>query len=229
MLLFLFGLYYWVIPAAGATLLAKVQGWLHILGAILFPVGVALVLLKGPSFEAAPITGALAIVGAMTLFAIIVFRTSRPDTSSSYLSKRPGLGDATARPSLSAHPWHSQSDRFAARHLRATHEETMSKPLKSAAKTKTANDLFGAAEPKGARPLKVAARAAAPKPATPRPISRCSKGSSRCAAGPACISAAPTKRRCITCSPKSSTTPWTRRWPGHADLHRGGTDAPTDF
>jgi hypothetical protein len=61
-LLFLFGLYYRVIPAAGATLLAKVQGWLHILGAILFPAGVALVLLKGPSFEAAPITGALAIV-----------------------------------------------------------------------------------------------------------------------------------------------------------------------
>src|SRR6266481_1119260 len=31
-------------------------------------------------------------------------------------------------------------------------------------------------------------------------------------AGPACISAAPTRRRCIICSPKSSTTPWTRRW-----------------
>ena len=76
-LLFLFGLYYRLIPAAGATLLAKVQGWSHILGAILFPAGVALVLLKGPSFEAAPITGALAMVCAMTLFAIIVFRTSR--------------------------------------------------------------------------------------------------------------------------------------------------------
>jgi hypothetical protein len=73
-LLFLFGLYYRLIPAAGATLLAKVQGWLHI---ILFPAGVALVLLKGPSFEAAPITGALAMVCSMTLFAIIVFRTSR--------------------------------------------------------------------------------------------------------------------------------------------------------
>ena len=76
-LLFLFGLYYRLIPAAGATLLAKVQGWSHILGAILFPAGVALVLLKGPSFEAAPIAGALAMVWAMTLFAIIVFRTSR--------------------------------------------------------------------------------------------------------------------------------------------------------
>jgi hypothetical protein len=76
-LLFLFGLYYRLIPAAGRTLLAKIQGSLHILGAILFPAGVALVLLKGPSFEAAPITGALAVVAAMTLFAVIVFQTSR--------------------------------------------------------------------------------------------------------------------------------------------------------
>src|SRR6266498_3806602 len=35
----------------------------------------------------------------------------------------------------------------------------MSKPLKSAAKTKGANDLFGTAEPKGRAPLKVASRA----------------------------------------------------------------------
>jgi hypothetical protein len=76
-LLFLFGLYYRLIPAAGMTLAAKVQGSLHILGAILFPAGVALVLVKGPSFEAAPIGGALTVVAAMTLFAIIVFRTSR--------------------------------------------------------------------------------------------------------------------------------------------------------
>src|SRR4030081_1231512 len=53
-LLFLFGLYYRLIPAAGATTLAKVQGWLHMIGAILFPAGVAVVLLKGDSFIAAP-------------------------------------------------------------------------------------------------------------------------------------------------------------------------------
>lgn len=76
-LLFLFGLYYRLIPGAGATLLSKVQGSLHILGAILFPAGVALVLLKGPSFEVAPIAGALTVVAAMTLFAVIVFQTSR--------------------------------------------------------------------------------------------------------------------------------------------------------
>jgi hypothetical protein len=77
MLLFVFGLYYRLIPAAGTTTLAKVQGWLHMIGAILFPAGVAVVLLKGPSFEAAPIVGSLIVVAAMALFAVIVFRFSR--------------------------------------------------------------------------------------------------------------------------------------------------------
>jgi len=76
-LLFLFGLYYRLIPAAGTSTLAKVQGWLHMTGAILFPVGVAVVLLKGPAFEAAPIAGSLIVVAAMALFVVIVFRTSR--------------------------------------------------------------------------------------------------------------------------------------------------------
>ncbi|KJC59855.1 hypothetical protein UP10_16110 [Bradyrhizobium sp. LTSPM299] len=76
-LLFLFGLYYRLVPAAGALLLAKIQGWLHIVGGILFPAGVAMVLLDGPSFEAAPIVGSLIVVIAMALFTIVVFRTSR--------------------------------------------------------------------------------------------------------------------------------------------------------
>jgi hypothetical protein len=76
-LLFLFGLYYRLVPAAGTTTLAKVQGWLHIIGAILFPAGVAVVLLKGPSFEAAPIAGSMIVVAAMVLFVVIVFRSSR--------------------------------------------------------------------------------------------------------------------------------------------------------
>jgi hypothetical protein len=75
-LLFLFGLYYRLVPAAGTTTLAKVQGWLHMIGAILFPAGVAIVLLKGSSFEAAPIAGALIVVAAMALFVVIVFQTS---------------------------------------------------------------------------------------------------------------------------------------------------------
>jgi hypothetical protein len=76
-LLFLFGLYYRVVPAAGTTTLAKVQGWLHILGAILFPVGVALVILKGPSFIATTIVGSLVVTAAMALFAVIVFRSAQ--------------------------------------------------------------------------------------------------------------------------------------------------------
>ena len=46
-LLFLFGLYYRLVPAAGASALARVQGWLHMTGAILFPAGIAVVILKG--------------------------------------------------------------------------------------------------------------------------------------------------------------------------------------
>jgi hypothetical protein len=76
-LLFLFGLYYRLVPTAGTSTLAKVQGWLHMIGGILFPAGVAVVLLKGPSFEVAPIAGSLIVVTAMALFAVIVFRSAR--------------------------------------------------------------------------------------------------------------------------------------------------------
>ena len=77
-LLFLFGLYYRLVPAAGASALARVQGWLHMTGAILFPAGVAAVILNGPSFEAAPIAGSLFVVAAVALFGVIVFRTTGP-------------------------------------------------------------------------------------------------------------------------------------------------------
>jgi hypothetical protein len=76
-LLFLFGLYYRLIPAAGTSRLAKAQGWLHITGAIVFPAGVAIVILKGEGFIALPIVGSLIVVAAMALFAVIVFRTAR--------------------------------------------------------------------------------------------------------------------------------------------------------
>jgi hypothetical protein len=76
-LLFMFGLYYRLVPAAGSTSLAKLQGWLHIAGAILFPAGIALVVLKGTSFIAAPIIGSLIVVAAMALFALIVFRSAQ--------------------------------------------------------------------------------------------------------------------------------------------------------
>src|ERR1700761_2415844 len=74
-LLFLFGLYYRLFPAAGQSVLAKLQGWLHIVGGILFPAGVAVVILKGDSYIAFPIVGSLIVVAATALFAVIVMRT----------------------------------------------------------------------------------------------------------------------------------------------------------
>jgi hypothetical protein len=76
-LLFLFGLYYRLVPRAGADVLARAQGWLHIIGSILFPVGIAVVVLKGTAFIVLPIAGSLIVLAALALFAVIVFRTSR--------------------------------------------------------------------------------------------------------------------------------------------------------
>jgi hypothetical protein len=76
-LLFLFGLYYRLIPAAGSSSLAQIQGWLHIVGGIVFPMGVAIVILKGSAFIVLPIVGSLIVVAATALFAVIVFRTSQ--------------------------------------------------------------------------------------------------------------------------------------------------------
>jgi hypothetical protein len=76
-LLFLFGLYYKVTPAAENTKLAQVQGMLHMIGAILFPIGIAMVVLKGPSFEVVPVVGSLIVAAATAMFMVIVFQTSR--------------------------------------------------------------------------------------------------------------------------------------------------------
>ena len=63
--------------AAGTTSIAEVQGWFHMIGAILFPAGVAVVLLKAEAFAAGPVVGSLIVVVAMAQFTVIVFRTSR--------------------------------------------------------------------------------------------------------------------------------------------------------
>jgi hypothetical protein len=76
-LLFVFGLYYRLVPAAGASTLANVQGWLHIVGAIVFPLGVAIVVSKGETMVAIPIIGSLIVLVAVALFAAIVFQTTR--------------------------------------------------------------------------------------------------------------------------------------------------------
>ncbi len=76
-LLFVFGLYYRMVPAALKSALAKWQGSLHFVGALLFPVGVAVVIKQGTAFIVLPIIGSLIVVAAVALFAVIVFRTSR--------------------------------------------------------------------------------------------------------------------------------------------------------
>src|SRR3984957_18446404 len=73
-LMFLVGLYYRIVPAAGAGLLAKIQASLHVIGAIVLPIGVALVL-EGET-GIVVIVGSLIVLAAMALFALIVFRTT---------------------------------------------------------------------------------------------------------------------------------------------------------
>ena len=74
-LMFLVGLYYRIVPAAGADTLAKIQAGLHIAGAIILPIGVAQVLLGGNGIVV--IIGSLVVLAAMALFAWIVFRTTK--------------------------------------------------------------------------------------------------------------------------------------------------------
>jgi hypothetical protein len=76
-MLFLFGLYYRLVPDAGESRLAKLQGWLHIIGAIAFPVGVGIVITHGEALVAIPILGSLVVLAAVALFTVVVFRTSR--------------------------------------------------------------------------------------------------------------------------------------------------------
>jgi hypothetical protein len=72
--LFLAGLYYHVAPEAAASGLARIQAWIAVIGAVVFPVGIGLVVLGGPSYEMAAILGSLVVFVGMILFAIIVLR-----------------------------------------------------------------------------------------------------------------------------------------------------------
>jgi hypothetical protein len=77
--LFMMGLYYHAFPHAAATMLAKVQAAIAIVGAALFPTGIAAGLI-GDHDRLVPITvvGALTVFTGMLLFAWIVFRTPAP-------------------------------------------------------------------------------------------------------------------------------------------------------
>jgi peptidoglycan/LPS O-acetylase OafA/YrhL len=73
---FLAGLYYRAVPRSARGALATVQATLAIIGAVIFPVGVAAVIGIGPQYEVLAIIGALIVLASAVLFAIIVFRTS---------------------------------------------------------------------------------------------------------------------------------------------------------
>jgi hypothetical protein len=76
--LFLAGLYYQAVPQAAASKLATWQAWIAVIGAIVFPIGICIVLLNGPHYEIYPIVGSLVAFTGMLLFAIIVFRHGAP-------------------------------------------------------------------------------------------------------------------------------------------------------
>ena len=76
MMMFLAGLYYRLVPGAADSRLAKIQAGLHLVGAVVFPIGIAMVLTWGPRYEAAAIGGSLIVVAATVLFAVVVFRTT---------------------------------------------------------------------------------------------------------------------------------------------------------
>jgi hypothetical protein len=75
--LFMSALYYRVVPGAAASRLAWYQAVVSVAGAVVFPIGIASVLLGGHDrFEAVVVAGALTVLLGMVLFAVIVFRTS---------------------------------------------------------------------------------------------------------------------------------------------------------
>jgi hypothetical protein len=71
---FLVGLYYAAVPAAAASRLALIQAWVLVIGAVVFPVGIGLVVMVGPQFVPLAIIGSLVVLAGMALFAFIVFR-----------------------------------------------------------------------------------------------------------------------------------------------------------
>ncbi len=74
--MFLSALYYRVVPEAAASGLARYQAIVSVAGAVVFPIGIACVLLGGHDrFESVVVAGALTVLLGMALFAVIVFRT----------------------------------------------------------------------------------------------------------------------------------------------------------
>jgi hypothetical protein len=108
---FLFGLYYRLIPAAGATRLARIQAGLHIAGAVVFPLGIALSISQGPAYMPVPVVGSLIVTAAVVLFGVIVVRTAQAEAHSARLTaahpteRRHGPHLAGAHPAPHSQPF----------------------------------------------------------------------------------------------------------------------------
>jgi hypothetical protein len=75
--LFLSALYYRVVPEAAASIIARLQAAIAVVGAVVFPIGIGTVLLYGPArFEPIVVGGAIIVFIGMLLFAFVVFTTS---------------------------------------------------------------------------------------------------------------------------------------------------------
>jgi len=76
--LFLAGLYYRVVPQAAASRLARYQVAASIVGAVVFPVGIALVTLgKHETWMPLVVSGSLIVLAGLLMFATIVFQTTK--------------------------------------------------------------------------------------------------------------------------------------------------------
>jgi hypothetical protein len=75
--MFLSALYYRAVPEAAASQLAPIQAVVSVVGAILFPIGIACVRIGDRArFMPVLISGWLAVLTGMLLFAVIVYRSS---------------------------------------------------------------------------------------------------------------------------------------------------------
>ena len=93
--LFLSALYYRAVPAAAANPLARTQAVVAVAGAIVFPTGIACLVLGGHErFMPIVVSGALTVFAGMALFAFIVFTTSGAELAAA-TSRRPAAASAT--------------------------------------------------------------------------------------------------------------------------------------
>jgi hypothetical protein len=82
-----------LVAMLGGSALAKLQGWRHISGAIVFPVGVTIVIPQGDGLVAIPVIGSVIVAIALAALALVGFRSAATNPAWSLFC---------------AHPWHSQ-------------------------------------------------------------------------------------------------------------------------